>query len=166
MIPVDFIAVPTAKATWLFNDQPIATSQVVAVSDSDTFTTLTVKNMAAENSGEYKVKVTNKAGSAVAKFTINVMGKTRHSVAKVTINVFGKTRHSVAKFTINVFGAGQFWLMLFALDELSGHDHCNWQNINCNILLMVLSNLKIIKSLYIYIIIRTVDSMRHYLTFL
>ena len=74
-IPINYVSEPAAKVEWFFNDQPLNdTVPGVSIDGADTFSTLTIKKMAKNNTGQYTVKLTNKAGSVTAKFDISVTG--------------------------------------------------------------------------------------------
>ena len=75
LLHVDFTAVPKAKAEWFFNDQPLTSGRKVNIEGSDSHTVLSVGDLKPEDAGQYKLKVTNKAGTQEATFDVNVRGK-------------------------------------------------------------------------------------------
>ena len=76
IIPINYVSEPAAKVEWFCNDKLLTdTTLGVSLDGVDTFSTLTIKKVASNNSGQYMVKLTNKAGSATAKFDFSVTGK-------------------------------------------------------------------------------------------
>ena len=74
LLNVDFTGVPKAKYEWFFNDSPLSAGPKVSTEGSDSYTCLTVSDLTQHNAGQYKLKVTNKAGSSEAVFAISVRG--------------------------------------------------------------------------------------------
>jgi hypothetical protein len=71
---VDFVGVPKPKAQWFHNDQPLTSGPRMAIESSDSQSSITVSDLRPEDAGQYKLKVTNKAGCQEAVFNINVRG--------------------------------------------------------------------------------------------
>ena len=75
IIPINYVSEPAAKVEWFCNDKLLTdTTPGVTIDGVDTFSTLTIKKVTSTNSGQYMVKLTNKAGSAAAKFDFSVTG--------------------------------------------------------------------------------------------
>jgi len=103
IIPINYVSEPAARVEWFYNDQPLSEATPgVSIDGAETFSTLTVKKMATNNSGQYTVKLTNKAGSVSAKFDISVTGMCVSSHV-IVVNIFLFTKNTSSSTGILIY---------------------------------------------------------------
>ncbi len=70
-----FSGIEKPQVTWLFNGQPLPTSERYQITDTEDGTsTLSIKNAELTDKGVYTAKATNAVGEAEAKTTLNISG--------------------------------------------------------------------------------------------
>ena len=73
-IQVDFTGVPKPSAEWYLGAMRLDNGQRTTITSTEYYTTLNVRGMTADDAGEYKVIVKNRAGSASANFEVKIKG--------------------------------------------------------------------------------------------
>lgn len=74
-LPVTVTGEPTPEITWSFNDQQINPDDRKIVQTDGGSSSLTVKIVQRDDTGNYKVTATNELGSDFTTFKIDVTGK-------------------------------------------------------------------------------------------
>ncbi len=70
-----FSGIEKPQVTWLFNGQPLPTSERYQITDAEDGTsTLSIRNAELTDKGVYTAKATNPVGEAEAKTTLNIAG--------------------------------------------------------------------------------------------
>ena len=75
VIHVNITGIPQPKVAWFCDDVELTIKNGVSYETTDTYSTLTVKNVTGENSGKYKVTATNVVDTATAEFTVTIKGE-------------------------------------------------------------------------------------------
>ena len=74
ILTVNISGVPTPEVSWYFGEETIQTGNGTTLETTDTYSTLTIKNVGGKDSGVYSVKAENAAGSDSAEFTVVIKG--------------------------------------------------------------------------------------------
>ena len=75
IITATITGLPTPKAAWSLNGQPLQRSVQVNIETKDTYSTLTVKSVTVQDAGTYTLSAQNEVGSTSADFTVVIKGK-------------------------------------------------------------------------------------------
>lgn len=65
-------AEPLPDIIWLYNGQPLTSTQRITLTYDKTVTTLTISNATLEDTGEYTCQATNALGEAITKTLLRV----------------------------------------------------------------------------------------------
>ena len=75
LVHVNVAGVPRPSVSWTLNNEPLISTNGCNIETSDTFSTLTLKNVSGTQSGELTVKAENCVDTASASFTVQILGK-------------------------------------------------------------------------------------------
>lgn len=99
-----FSGIEKPHVTWLFNGQPLPTSERFEITETeDGLSTLTIRHTELADKGTYTAKATNAVGEAEAKTTLNIAG-----IKPVLTNDLEATAHATKgeSFTLKIAASG------------------------------------------------------------
>jgi hypothetical protein len=73
-IDTQIAGIPVPQTAWVFNNEPLTTTDVIGIASKDTSSNLTIQKTEFTHSGVYTLKAVNEVGEATADFTITVKG--------------------------------------------------------------------------------------------
>lgn len=75
ILEVTFDGSPLPTVAWTLNDQPLETNDHVRITNTETKTTVKVRESERADAGVYKLTLTNDSGTTTGECTVNVLGK-------------------------------------------------------------------------------------------